>query len=308
MNAKKKESSDAETPASSRSAPIGRGTRWIVASALIVIVTGGACYAVWQQVREHVLGRDEYQVDPQQITVSRQPEWIHSDVRAEVVRDASFDGPLSLLDPQLTVRIASAFAAHPWVAHVHRVSKKYPSGVEVLLEYRQPAAMVEVNGGALPVDGDGVLLPTTDFSTEDAERYPRISAIHTSPVGTVGTRWGDAAVSGGAEIAAALAGHWHALELQRIEPAGRKPGRTGSEYVFTLFTRGGTRIDWGRAPSTELPGEIPLGDKIAQLKQFAAQNGSLDGPGGPQHLAFLDSGELAVKPRPTIHPLPKKGQ
>jgi len=305
MSAKKIQTADAEKPAKAPSAPMGRGSRWVVASALIVIVTGGACYAVWQQVREHVLGRDEYQIDPQQITLPKQPEWIRADVRAEVIRDASFEGPLSLLDPQLTVRIASAFAAHPWVARVHRVSKKYPSGVEVLLEYRRPAAMVEVSGGALPVDNEGVLLPPSDFTTEDAERYPRISAIRTSPAGNVGTRWGDPAVGGGAQIADTLAGEWQSLELQRIEPAGRKPGRTGAEYVYTLITRGGTRIDWGRAPSTDLPGEIPLDNKIAQLKQFAAKHGSLDGQGGPQHLAFLDSGELAIKPRPTIKPLRK---
>ena len=74
---------------------------------------------MWQHVRDHVLASIEYQVDPSQITiVPPPPPWIHSDIKPEIVRDASLDGPLSLVDGQLTVRMASVFSSHPWVAHV----------------------------------------------------------------------------------------------------------------------------------------------------------------------------------------------
>ena len=46
--------------------------------------------------------------------------------------------------------------------------------------------MVEVDGGtaALPVDVDGVVLPTQDFSAADADAYPRIGEIRTTPSGS----------------------------------------------------------------------------------------------------------------------------
>ena len=61
----------------------------------------------------------------------RRPAWIHTDVKAEVIRNASLDAALSVLDDNLTVNIAQAFALHPWVAKVTRVSKHHPARVKV---------------------------------------------------------------------------------------------------------------------------------------------------------------------------------
>jgi hypothetical protein len=282
--------------------------RWLVVGGLIVVLTGGAAYAVWRQVRDHVLASSEYRIDPHNIAVTPQPPWIRADIKAEVIRDASFDGPLSLLDHELTVRMASAFASHPWVAHVERVSKRYPSGLDVVLAYRQPVAMVEVPEGALPVDVEGAVLPTADFLPGEADAYPRIGEIHTTPSGPVGTRWGDASVIGAAQVAAVLVGEWKSLDLFRITPAGRRPaGRAGVEFAFALHTRSGTKIDWGLSPATELASEPLAADKIARLKKYLADHGSLDGDDGAQQLRFLPSGELEAAPRPLIKSLPKKG-
>jgi hypothetical protein len=304
--AKKKSADGTDPPPAAGRPRAGLGGRWFFVPLLVAGLTGGAGYAVWRQVREHVLGGGEYQVDPSKIVITPQPPWIHSEIKAEVIRDASFDGPLSILDSELTVRMATAFAAHPWVARVERVSKRYPSGLEIVLAYRKPVAMVEVQDGALPVDVEGVVLPTADFSPTEAEQYPRIGEILTTPSGAVGARWGDACVVGAAQIAAALANDWSALKLFRIVPAGRKTGgRGGVEYAFALYTHAGTRIEWGRAPSTDLPGEVPAVEKIAKLKKYAAEHGSLDGSDGPQQLVLLDSGEIVSQRRPTIKTLPK---
>ncbi|MBI3838071.1 MAG: hypothetical protein HY288_09075 [Planctomycetia bacterium] len=307
MIAKKKPTEGAAQPILIGLPRVGRGGRWFFAAVMTVGLAGGASYAVWRQVREHVLASGEYQVDPNNITITPPAPWIHSEIKAEVIRDASFDGPLSILENELTVRMATAFSAHPWVAHVERVSKRYPSGLDIVLSYRKPVAMVEVQqDGALPVDIEGVVLPTGDFSPAEAEQYPRIGEILTTPAGPVGVRWGDACVTGGAQIAAALANDWNALKLFRIVPAGRKSGgRGGVEYAFALYTHTGTRIEWGRAPSTDLPGELPAVEKIARLKRYAAEHGSLDGPDGPQQLVLLDSGEIVSQRRGAIKPLPK---
>ncbi|HEX3725588.1 MAG TPA: hypothetical protein VHV08_05070 [Pirellulales bacterium] len=302
MSAKKRpaESPSTET-APRKGAPIAG---WFLAGTLVLGVGAGVWYAVWRQVSEHVLAGSEYQVDPQKIVVTRPPPWIHSDIKSDVVREASFDGPLSLLDPELTVRLASAFASHPWVAHVERISKRFPSSVEVMLEYRRPVAMVEVSGGALPVDIAATVLPSGDFSREEAEAYPRIEDIHTAPSGSVGNHWGDAAVSGGARLAAALGNDWQALGLSRIVPGGRRPARSGIEYDYVLISRGGTRIDWGLAPGADSLNQSMVADKIAQLRQYANQHGSLDGDGGPQRLRFLESGQLEVERRTPVKSLP----
>jgi hypothetical protein len=284
--------------------------RWWMLLPVIFALAGGAGYLGWQEVGSHVLAGAQYQIEPDQIRVAPEPPpWIHSDIRADVIRDAQLNGPLALTDRDLTVRMAAAFAAHPWVARVERVSKHYPSGLDVTLSYRKPAALVEVEDGAggLPVDGEGVLLPTKDFSADDARRYPRIGEIHTRPAGPLGTAWGDPCVAGAAQIAAILTDHWNALGLMRIVPAERRPGRTGVEYTFALLTSSGTKVHWGLAPGTSARGELAASEKIAQLRRYAAtNNGSLDDPDGQPHEIIISrSGALLSNPRPKVDRLPE---
>ncbi|MGD9722603.1 MAG: cell division protein FtsQ/DivIB [Pirellulales bacterium] len=306
--AKELELEPPRSKARSRGPFFGHTGRWAAIAAGIVLVTAGVSYGVWQQVRTHVLGSNQYQVDPAQIFLTPSPPWIRSNIKEEVLREAGLAEPLSLLDAQLTARVAGAFAAHPWIARVERVSKHFPSGLEVEVVYRRPVAMVEVTDGALPVDVDGVVLPTADFQPGEADIYPRIGGIHTSPAGLVGTPWGDAAVAGAAQIVAAFGDDWKMLDLLRVTPAARRPGgRGGVEYAFALFTRGGTRIDWGLAPGTTVAGEQPAAEKIAQLRQYAAKIGSLDGP-APQQLLFASDGALQAVPRTPVAPLPAQDE
>jgi hypothetical protein len=282
----------------------------MVMAPIIIALVGGTAYLAWREVGPHVLASGQYQVEPDQIRVTPPaPPWIHGDVKQDVLRDARLDGPLSLVDRDLTVRIAAAFAAHPWVAKVERVAKQYPSGLDVALVYRKPAAMVEVQEGAggLPVDGDGVLLPTKDFTPDDAQKYPRIGEIHSSPSGPLGTSWGDPSVVGAAQVAAALADYWKDLDLYRIVPDERKPGRTGVEYTFALLTHSGTKVKWGRAPTTHVRGELPAAEKISQLKRYAETNkGSLDDPDGQPHVIVISpAGALLSNPRPRVESLPE---
>jgi hypothetical protein len=290
--------------------------KWLAAAGIVVLLGGSVSMAVWRHVRGHVLAGSQYQVHPEHIFISPTPEWIRPDegsktaderIKSEVLRDATRSAPLSLLDSDLTVRLAETFAAHPWIERVERVSKHFPSGVEVSVAYRVPVAMVEVQDGShvLPVDEHSVLLPTRDFTVEEAERYPRIAEIYTAPPQVVGHRWGDAAVLGGAQIAAAIGSDWKKLGLARIVPVERKPARSGFEYTYRLFTHSGTTIDWGRAPGTDLPGEVPATEKLAQLKRYHAQNGgTLDGEDGPQPIVFDHHGALLRKERPEVGPLP----
>ena len=285
--------------------------RWLVVIAVFLIVVGVGWRLTWNRVRDRVLSGNDYHVNPQDIVISPLPAWIHTDVKREVIRDASLEGSLSVLEEDLTKRVANAFSLHPWVAKVHRVSKHHPARVEVQLTYRQPVAMIEVSGGLLAVDVEGMLLPSEDFSPAEAKKYPRIARIESHPAGPVGTSWGDVNVVGGAQIAAALGPRWQTFKFYRIL-APRLTGALGAglptppdvdRYTFELSTHAGTRIIWGRPPGSEPTGEAPAPAKIQLLDQIVAQSGSLDGPSGAQ-LIDLRSGNAdlmrtAVQPSST---------
>jgi hypothetical protein len=240
---------------------------------------------VWAGVKHHVLSSGRFRVTQQHVTITPLPGWIHSDVRADVFRNASLDGGPSILDDDLAERIDRAFALHPWIEKVVRVAKRPPDEIEVDLVYRRPACMVEVPGDLLPVDGAGVLLPSGDFSpNEKQSQYLRLGGISTRPMGPAGQRWGDGRVVGGAEIAAALAAAWQQLRLFRIEPSLQPGAAPGEACRYVLFTNAGTQIVWGLAPGAKIPGELSAEEKVARLVQYAADHGSLEGRGGAQAL------------------------
>ena len=253
---------------------------------VVVGLLGGGSYVAWQKVKSRVLGLPEYRVGPEQVEITRQPDWIHTDIRQDVFRDPTLDGPLSLMEDDLTKRIAKAFSRHPWVARVGQVTKHHPALVKVPLVYRKPVCMVEVAEtpkGRYAVDAEGVVLPIEDFTSVEATHYPRLVGVDRKPSVPAGQRWGgNAKVIGGAEIAAALAPVRDAMKLDRIaavvENASNAPGRRAMEPVFFVFTRAGTRIIWGYAPGANVPGEASAEKKVARLKQYFAENDTFDAP------------------------------
>ena len=268
-------------------------------SALVVLLLamGLFSYAVWCWVRDTVLASPEYWLTPASVEITAVPAWIRSDVRAEVLRDGNLNPPLSIMDDNLTRRVHDAFSLHPWVGKVRQVRKFYPARVEVDLVYRKPVAMVVVQDGLRPVDIEGVHLPTGDFCPLDADRYPRLTGITSTPVGPVGTPWGDPRVVGGAQIAAAFGPDWQELKLDHIAATNlAEPGHP-NDCLFEILTPNGTRILWGRAPVSDAAGEVPAADKVLRLKHYLAENGFLEGRSGSQELDVRSLRSMAAPRR-----------
>ena len=249
-------------------------------------------------------GLEEFRLPAREIEVTPPPHWVPHDLIEQVLAQSQLPDELSLLDKGLTARIAEAFQHHPWVEEVVRVTKSTPAQVKVELTYRQPAAMVQVKQGLYPVDRLGVLLPPGDFSPAEARRYPLIVNAATPPQGSVGTSWGDVAVTGAAQIAAALNMHWKDFGIDYIEiPPVATARPTIDELVYHLHTTGGSRIIWGRAPENSHPGELTAAQKIGRMEEYVTRFGGFDQPHGPyeidiRHLQLISRKPLAEVPAP----------
>jgi hypothetical protein len=302
MAAAKKQSSASTNAARLRklfSWMFGPGRTAIVIVLLVGLFAGGTLFA-WTKWKGRILAAVEYRIGPEQVEITPQPAWIsQSDIRAEVLRSPMLDERLSIVDDDLAERIANAFARHPWVAKVERVVKSYGT-VKVELVYRKPVCMVKLpGGGLLPVDVEAVLLPTEtgDITPTEAVRYPQLWGMDREPTGPVGSRWGDARVIGGAEIAAALGDKWEPMRLDHIEPsaADTTAGRL-TEPLFTLVTRSGTRIAWRYAPGANVVGELSAAEKVARLQHYFEKYDMLDGPGGKAQVLDIRDLPPAVQP------------
>ena len=155
----------------------GPGRPVAVAGLLVAALALGTVAAVIY-VYPHFMASGLYTVTQDKVIVTPKPPWIHADIRAEVFRDPSLEGPLSSLDDGLAERIRRAFAAHHWVASA-KVRIRPTAEVEVDLVYRRPVCMVDQPGGPLPVDAAGVLLPSDDFSPVEKKSYPCLGGVDT---------------------------------------------------------------------------------------------------------------------------------
>ena len=126
--------------------------------------------------------------------------------------------------------------------------------------------------------------PDGDFALNQAVRFPRLTDIETMPVGPPGTRWGDLRVADGAAIAAALGERWAAFRLDRIVPLRRSDSERRPDYVYELYTHGGSRVIWGRAPGAKSPGEPSVAEKLRFLDSWVKRHGTLEGARGPQEI------------------------
>jgi hypothetical protein len=254
---------------------------------LLLVAFLSAWAAGWIVVRDSVAAQDDYSLRADQIELTPPPPWIHSNVTAEVLRAASLDRPLSLLEEDLTRRIYEALPLHPWIARVERVSKRYPARMTVDVVYRRPVCMVEVPGGVHPVDDESVVLPTADFSPTDATRFPLLRGID-SPPSQPGTPWGDERVLEGSRLAAALSDVWMELRLASLAPLPRPEELLDEPYRYELFTRSGLRIIWGLPPTGSAADKMLVESKIARLRQWLDPAPGREPPPRVIHLEGLD--------------------
>lgn len=284
-----------ETPTARR---VGkRRLRRVTALALLLIV-GSGVYTFWRSVKPQVLGLPRYVVAVDDVhIVTPSPKWIRSDVRSEVVREINLAGPVSILDEELGERFYEAFAAHPWVAKVVRVLKRPPTGVDVELVYRRPVLMVQVTDGLLPVDGDGVQLLTADFSPLEATRYPRLTDMGRETPPPAGTRWSDTRIVAAASLAAALIDAWQELGLHHLALAAEPPRSAAGPFDFELFTREGTCILWGTAPTSSGEDQKAAAEKLARLRNYHSEHNTLEGSRGPQTLDLRAPHGVITVPR-----------
>lgn len=247
----------------------GRQAGWGAIAVAAASVAGGLM--LWSRVSDDVRSDQGYVLEPAAITVTGVAPWVRADLKGEALQNASLDGRLPLDDPELPRRLARAFDMHPWIRRVVRVDLEHPARAIVEVVCREPVAMVSVTGGLLAIDAEGVVLPSADFTAEDAARYPRIVGVTTSPQGPEGSPWGDPVVEEAASLAVAVGPEWTDLGLVECRAAVEQGRR-----IWVLVRDTGGTIRFGAAPGREAAGEPSAAAKVARLQGLGEVEGDLD--------------------------------
>jgi hypothetical protein len=219
----------------------------IVLSAGVVagLVFAGRWARDWLDRRGH------YDIALADIESPTPPGLTHARFLSEVQYLGSLPDRISTVDPSIMLRLAAAFAAHPWVEHFESAQLRTPDQPpHVNLRFRTP--VLAVNGRA--VDGHGVALPQSAPLT-DLIRFHGTVADTKSPAGT---KWGDPSVESAAGIAAQLTPFQDRLHLTDV---------TVEKNGFT-FT-GGVQLHWGRDENTDA--------NVGRLREILAKSEPLPG-------------------------------
>ncbi len=109
---------------------------------------GNLGYVGWYYYGAKRLDVTLYSVKLENIEITPQPKWIHTDLKAEVFR-ANRLSQLSLLEPTATATIAHAFEADLRIKTTNHVRKLSSGKVQVDVTYRHPVAMVLQESGLI---------------------------------------------------------------------------------------------------------------------------------------------------------------
>lgn len=240
-------------------------------------------YLGWFYYGAQHLDQALYALTPEQLTVTPQPVWIStSKVREEVFQRARLDR-ISLLDPKANATIAQAFEAHPWIRSTTRVTKAVGGKVAVDVVYRQPLAMVycqpqslEASNapqtikepGFFPVDAEGIMLPTEDFSRAEVLEYFVIRADNATPTGQIGMAFGDVRIVNALKVCSLLEPVREREKLQSVYVEHDHRSSGDSPWIIVLETTDKHQIIWGHMPNAEGVGEPSASDKLQALSAW----------------------------------------
>lgn len=243
----------------------------------------------------NLAARPEYQLAASKVRLTPAPQHpVPADLVDQIFHQHQLAKSLSLLDPNLSQKLADSFAQSPWIAKVNAVKHSFLEDVEVEVEYRRAVAMVQVKGGRMPVDREGHLLPSADFSQADVSRFP---LIRLAGGGTLASALNEPGLPGAARIAELLTNQWERLHLEAIElPRNREVSGNGTDLVFQLRSKDGSTIIWGRAPGTDHPGELTAQQKSARLEKYVAEFGGFNRPNGPYEIDIRHWQEITRRP------------
>lgn len=242
--------------------------------------------------------RPEYRISFAKIQLIPAPEHpVPANLVEQVANQSGLPQELSILSETLTEDLAQAFRRHPWVSKVIRVRKSFPPAIMVEVEYRQPVVMAQIQGGRVPIDAHGVILPTGDFSASDTNRFPLVQNVESKPKIRPGSVWKDPGILAAARLAQHLSDRWTKLKLASISISRvDNPATDPNDVVLELIGNGGSRIVWGRPPGNDHPGELEAEQKVGRLEKYLVDFGDYGLPHGPYEIDIRHWQEMTRRP------------
>ncbi|QDU82007.1 hypothetical protein Pla110_37590 [Polystyrenella longa] len=228
-----------------------------------------------------------YQLTSSDITLENRPDWVPAHFLNAVLSHNQI--PDNVLEPELARTISTWFEKEPWVKSVEAVRIGYPPSASVELTFREPVAVVELEGKLHPIDVDSVILPSEDFAPATLERFPVLHPSKVPPPLYVGSAWDDPVIRKGAKLASEIKPYWGnfdfvAIRAQQDQRNRAATGQGEFDPTFEIVSASGSIIVWGRAPESTHPGELTFDEKVRRLMAYQKRFEGFALPSGPYEI------------------------
>ena len=256
---------------------------WLVVGWAIVI-GGGA--VVWAGADQWLRPRVAKKQTTAPLLTMTTPDWMPKplvDDLKHLARNTLVADPFDRTSLQAT---ADTMAANPWIRKLIRVQRRADNTVEIVAEFRKPAALVHYAGRWYLVDTEGVRVSkfASSTDTKPSEALLKLSggAITgiVAPRPKTGQLWKGEDLSAALKLISLIHENEFANQVRMIDAANHKGRQDAKSAHLVIQTHRGGWVLWGRAPGEE---GIYEPDSQAKLKNLSrirlAHDGRIDANG-----------------------------
>lgn len=231
-----------------------RSLAWAAFASAFLLASG--------EVKASVEGMDEFCLRRDCVQIQSAPEGLSEESARDLQRLPLPERPQAF-DERLVPYLHGALSDLPWVREVKGLRLEAPNHLRFTLRVRRPLARLGVGPGAPVLTRDGAVISARYVDAPEA--LPVVTGV---PAQQGGPR--KAALRAAIEVLRAYDDA--AVQPDRVDVSNHG-GRDPLQSEVVLF-KGETRIDWGRAPSSE-GFQKPLAEKLADWEAFCAHGPDL---------------------------------
>lgn len=244
--------------------------RFCYAWSAALIIVGGLCFLVLlihRKVYDHLLNDYQYQVSPGALVVVQKPDWVGEGIVRSIRATFPYREPVSIFESGLTENIGQVYEGHPWVERVRYVRKQFPNRIQIAVDLRRPLAAIEHHGKYYLVDKASVRLPG-EYVAPPKLSFPVLPVIGVKQAPPrEGSVWDAKDVRAGVAVACALMerGLPASVPLMSIDVENTGGRRDPHDSEVVLWMADMVPVEWGRAPTAEVFGELAVERKLKNL-------------------------------------------
>lgn len=242
----------------------------LIAAVSLFVAAGAAVYGM-ERLKKHVYALPEYN-PPIRVELADPPDWVEREGwRDRILGCVQIPADQQWLDEALVRAIGDQINRSGWVSRVERITQSTDGTIRIACQFRRPIAMVRVSEGFVPVDREGVRLPTGSGTqlydlVDDDSGWMKIEGVSTG-LPEVGEAFGGDDALAAVKIASLIFQQEFALRISRIDVRNFRGRLNKRENHIRLLTRDGGEIKWGSAIGEEIE-EASATDKIKTIMMY----------------------------------------